>query len=139
MAKPATIWQQQAQQGALTGLLIGVLAMLAALVLIAMGDRRAIESRLGMSRAAMCAYYVFGGTCLGALAGLLSAWLRGRWGRIAVGVIITAVGTVILLPLIAGPMTHWGGSELLTVVLVAGVLGPPMARSHASPDQAQDI
>jgi hypothetical protein len=138
-AKAKQTWQQRTLSGAVTGLLLGVLGMIMALVLIALSDRQEIEARLGMGRTAMSAYYVLGGAGLGALTGFLSTWMHGRWGRVGIGIIATAAGTLMLLPSLAGPPSRWGGGELLTVCLVSVVLGPLLARQHAGRDRAQDI
>ena len=139
LAKPTKNWLQRAMNGAVAGLLIGILALVAALALTALSDRHESESRLRMSRSVMALYYVVGGTGLGGLAGLLSTWLHGRGGRTTVGIIVTAIGGVLILPLWMGPITHWGGAEVLTVVLVSVVLGPLLAGRSASQDDATDL
>ena len=129
-------WQRRAMDGALSGLLIGIVALVAALALTALSDRNAIESRLRMSRSVTALYYVVGGAGLGGLAGLLSTWLHGRGGRTLIGMIVTVIGAALVLPLWIGPITHWGGAEVLAVVLVSGVLGPLLAGGSASRDRA---
>ena len=113
-----------AQDGALQGLVFGVLAVLVA-VPVALVVPGVLE-RLKMSVWILSAYYLIGGPLLGGVGGLLRSRLPGRWGRRLVAAIIGALCAIALLPMWKGSPLAWGFPEYFTIVSSA-VLAPYIA------------
>ena len=108
-----------AQDGALQGLVFGVLAVLVAVPAVLVQPR--VLERLQMSVWVLSAYYLIGAPLLGGLGGLLRSRLPGRWGRRLVAAIIGVLCAVALLPMWRGSPLAWGFVEYFTIVLCAAM------------------
>lgn len=114
--------------GAGFGMFCGAMAFLYVLVVrvAGIGD----SSKPTISLVGLALLYLIGGPALGFLGGAVRTWLRGRWGRYAIGIGLAAIGGVMATPLIPGTKVPWGVLEYSVIVVVALTLGPLLAAQH---------
>ncbi len=115
--------------GAGFGLFCGFMAFV--YVLIARGMRLGYAGEPTISLVNLALLYLVGGPVLGFLGGAVRTWLPGRWGRISIGIGLSAIGGAMALPLIPGTKLPWGLFEWMVVIVSALILGPLLAAQHS--------
>jgi hypothetical protein len=84
-----------------------------------------------ISLVGLAVFYLIGGPTLGFLGGVVRTWLPGRWGRYIIGIVLTGLGSAMVVPLIPGTQFPWGASEYSVIAISALILGPILAAQHS--------
>ena len=109
--------------GAFCGLMAFVYVLIARGMRLGTGNSSVSLLGLGL-------VYLGGGPVLGFLGGAARTWLPGRWGRITIGIALSAIGGAMALPLIPRASFPWGLFEWMVIAVFALILGPLLAAQH---------
>lgn len=111
-----------ARESAIIGALVGLCALIISTLLLALSPAFRSE-RPELSVSVLAVTYLAGGAIAGAAAGALRVFWTGRLGKVAIGVLLTAVGYLSTYSLINRVPFAPDGEHLFGLLLTSLVLG----------------
>lgn len=122
MTQKEQVYVSGARNGASLGLFLGALAFVVS-VLARTFIPEVQRATIAASTGTLAMLYFLGGPFLGAVAGGLGAFGKGRLARIMIGIVVTALGYPMCAAIIDRGLLQWNGRSLFVFLFVSILLG----------------